>query len=790
MGIIVLGVTALWVACSGPKGPGFHGPERADVPGDRPGAKPDAKTPPHSSPGAKTVPSPSRPQEASFQVRKLLNLKRLGTLTPSQKSLLSSQGFFLADQPALPKGVTHRATHLFHVYERNDYVAFPSFITVDLAIDLTHAYFSAVLKEIERDHVIPRLEKGLTALLEETERLWKGARTKEARREAARALAFWGVALGLLATPAQGDAPEDGEEPIRLGQEDLDDPPRRPASRRAKRPRATRATAHKGPSLPRPIRAQVDAALKAAHRAQGSLPAGILRSTMDLTQLKPRGHYTQAGKMQRYFRAMSWLGMASFPVAGSESDVPLIAILARVWLGSPEGAKFITEVRDLTAFFAGGPDATDLNLASSLLKELLPEAATARPEALVEKAFLARLAESLGRLPAPRIQSTATSDTAAVQVRVIGRRAFEDNVALQEILGAVTNIVAAGKDQTAETRLVGPLATAAFLGSDLAERLLVQPTPDVRHDALKAAIGKGRAHISGLPPTAWKGDAYHGTLHALAALLPLAPATAPQLLRSEGWRIRALGAFAAGWTELRHDTILYGEQSGAECDAEDPPPPPGWVEPLPEVYERLASMVTALEKNLVTAKVPMQEEPKSGHPYARPLAEKTKSLVGFLRFLRDVSRDQLAGRLPTDKQRRRITLLGGEAEWILISLANTDLLSPRDQDMAVVADVFTWRTAGKAVQVAVGHPELMYAIIPAPGGSVLARGAVMSYREFLGPQTNRLTNEEWRARLAGGTVPPRPAWLAPIYAEPLPAIQPIGQGVDRCGPASGTRVPL
>ena len=211
---------------------------------------------------------------------------------------------------------------------------------------------------------------------------------------------------------------------------------------------------------------------------------------------------------------------------------------------------------------------------------------------------------------------------------------------------------------------------------------------------------------------------------------------------------------------------------------------------MPAVYARLATMVQTLDKRLRAAGNPLAVGRSAGRPYARPLAEKTKNLMRLLHFLRDVSVQELRGKALSAAQRKRITLVGGEVEWLLISLANTELLARRDQDMAVVADVFTWRSAGQAVEVGVGHPELMYAIIPGPKGPVLARGAVMSYRAFLQPVAKRLTDEAWRKRLAAGRGPKRPAWLAPIYAGPVPVIKVKGRGVTRCGPSSGAGLAL
>jgi Protein of unknown function (DUF3160) len=738
-----------------------------------------------NEPGRQTAPTnttekqrpPAARARTTLTLSKVVNRARLGNLTSRQKKLLSSQGFFLAPQPSRKPG--DRATHLFHIYERNDYVAFPSFVTVDLAIDTTHAYFDAVLREIESLHLVPKLKAALVSLMKEAEAVRRSARTRRAKGAAVRAVAYWAVALRLLEQPARGDAPDVETVPLPGGMA-----PERPAPKPSRQPKAKRTP------VPNSATRLVTRAVAQIHKASGRLPKGIVRSDLDLTQMRPRGHYTRTGVLQRFFRSMSWLGMASFPLQGDRADVIGVMLLARSYLGSEAGAKALDRVQSVTTYFVGGPDAADLAAAARLLVAVMPKASKAKADTMTQPDTLKRYAAQLATLPAPKIQSTATTASAPSQVRVMGRRAFEDNVALQKLIGALNNIAMKGADSESMVRAPGALGSAALLGSDLAKRLIVTPKPGVTHTALGQAIDRGRLHISGLPVTRWGQDAYHGTLHALRGLLPAPPATAPHMLRTPGWRLRALQAFAGGWAELRHDTILYGEQSGAECDAPDPPAPPGWVEPVPQVYQRLATMVQVLDKRLRAAGIPLKTRPNTSRSYASPLAAKTKNLVGILHFLRDAARQELLGKPLTAKQRKRITLIGGEVEWLLISLANTETLAKRDQDMAVIADVFTWRSAGKAVEVGVGHPEMIYAIIPGPKGPVLARGAVMSYRAFLQPVTKRLTDPEWRKRLASGRVPPRPTWLSPIYAEPVPVIKPKGHGVSRCGPSSGAGLKL
>jgi hypothetical protein len=730
---------------------------------------------------------------ARWDLARVAGLTRLGALTERQRELLSGQGFFLAPQPEPrkkgPRRFPNKATHLFHVYERNDYLALPSYITVDLAIDSVHAYLDAVMKEVEQRQIVPKLREALAVLVAEAERLRAAAATEAGREAATRTVAFFATALRLLDAPARGDA-ADLERLRRTIPEEEE------SSRSAKA--GPRHGLAKPRAVPKAARALVERAVKAAQAAVGVESSGILKSKMDLTQFRPRGHYTRNGVLERYFRAMSWLGMASFHASGPEEDAAGLALAARVWLGSRAGREALSRVIEVSTFFAGAPDAADLAAAAKRLERAVPDAAGATADALVEPQRLELFRRALSDLPAPRIQHSATSASSgpvSPQVRAIGRRAFEDSVAMQSLVEPLTQLAAEGRITEAIPRLMGALGSAAVLGADRArDEILALATPRMPRALLERAVAEGRASIGRAPVERWSGDAYHSTLHALRALLDEPPAGAPELLRTRAWSLRAVAAFASGWAELRHDTLLYGEQLGAECDAPEPEPPPCFVEPVPAVYARLAAMVRDFEGRLRRAKMvppsPRDDDASPGAAYYRPLAEKTKLVLSLLDLLRTTSELELKGK-PLDRKRRdRLTQIGGEAEWLLVALLDTDQLSPRDHDMSLVADVFTWRLSRQALEVGNAHPDLVYAIIPGPKGPVLARGAVMSYRELLEPMDKRLTDEEWRARLAAGRGPERPAWLKPLYAEPVPGIKLKGEGVQRCGKQSGATLEL
>ena len=68
-------------------------------------------------------------------------------------------------------------------------------------------------------------------------------------------------------------------------------------------------------------------------------------------------------------------------------------------------------------------------------------------------------------------------------------------------------------------------------------------------------------------------------------------------MQSDKWLDKALMTAMSSWAELRHDTILYAKQSYTRKLSANISPE-GYVEPYPELYSRLNSLVQLMENGL------------------------------------------------------------------------------------------------------------------------------------------------------------------------------------------------
>jgi HEAT repeat protein len=89
---------------------------------------------------------------------------------------------------------------------------------------------------------------------------------------------------------------------------------------------------------------------------------------------------------------------------------------------------------------------------------------------------------------------------------------------------------------------------------------------------------------------------------------------------------------------------------------------------------------------------------------------------------------------------------------------------PRD-DFPIVTRVFSNPLTSSMLYAGLARPQALYIIIPDGKTAQLYRGAVMTYREFVRPNTQLLDDESWRELVSKGQTPPAPPFTRSFYAE-------------------------
>jgi hypothetical protein len=249
----------------------------------------------------------------------------------------------------------------------------------------------------------------------------------------------------------------------------------------------------------------------------------------------------------------------------------------------------------------------------------------------------------------------------------------------------------------------------------------------------------------------WTSNLYWSWLNSLRALLEPAPEGYPSFMRNAAWEDKSLHTALGSWAELRHDTVLYGKQSGAEMgDGSEPAPYKGYVEPNVRFWDRMLNLTRQSREGLISRKL-MPEN----------LEDKFTSFEEILSSLKQISEKELKNEKLTEDEYETIRHIGGTLEYMTLSVMTGqpdtwELVNETDKDMAIAADVHTG--GDKVLEEAVGHANEILVVVPVEGKLVLTRGAVFSYYEFTHPSADRLTDEKWQKIVNTNRAPAPPIW--------------------------------
>jgi len=158
---------------------------------------------------------------------------------------------------------------LFQVYQRNDSMKIPNFVTVDLIAQLSHIYENYLLRTVEEKHFTPMLAELCLSLYNASVDQVNRAVNENIKNMASYNTAFFAVSYHLLTgktLKTQGDYP-----------------------------------------------AIVEIELAYIAQQEKRRPALLdIKSDFDYSVFQPYGHYTRTAGLRRYFKAWKWLQLAPF----------------------------------------------------------------------------------------------------------------------------------------------------------------------------------------------------------------------------------------------------------------------------------------------------------------------------------------------------------------------------------------------------------------------------------------------------------------------------------------------
>ena len=639
----------------------------------------------------------------------------LVTLTSQQQNLLGQNGFVVAD----PQPGKYR--EFYQIYESQRYALDqPVFITTDAVFHVYHLIFDKMLRDLERDNFIPTLEKLTSTMLVASTAQYQGLIGTTLEEPARRNLAFFAVAARLLELPEQTPA----------AVSDL---------------------------------VEAELALINAHSEQAVSPIwdrpdlpNDKKLIEDYSQYVPRGHYTRSEALKRYFKTMMWYGRLTYRLRDAfETRRALLLVQTLRTAAASDGAPAVElwqNIYEPTVFIVGKADDLSYFEYGKLADTVF--GAGAPPSAFADETLFAQFLQAAKNLPPPQVNSMwvwiwEDKKEATQGFRFMGQRFTLDAYVFGQLIWREVGTTSKPRG------LPKALDFFAALGSQEAYNILDQ-MGETQYEKYTQQMDKVRGEIANLELDSWTQNLYWSWLYAFQPVIEPKDGRFPAFMRTQAWTRKDLHTALASWTELKHDTILYAKQVMAEMGGGEPPKPPhGYVEPNPEAFARLLALAQMTFDGLNSRAL---------------LSDRTRgsleNLIDLIKFLQKSAESELAGQALSDEVYYRIQYIGGELEAFTLAASDceaTDLASCRnleDQKAALVADVATGLNPDgtlAALEEGVGQPTEIYVILPDQPYRV-AVGAVFTYYEFAVPPDQRMTDEQWQAKVETGSNPPAPDW--------------------------------
>lgn len=670
------------------------------------GSTTSSSSPSAGLPGPFKEPAYADPQPVDLAA--ISNLS-LADLTDAQKETLARQSFVAAVQD--PESGPWK---FWHVYETARYQGLPALITTDSVLNAYHGLFDTLLQRMEEAALFDQALSMTQALYAAASAQWNQAADPVVKEDARLNMAYFAVAASIL----EGAV-----------------------------------------AAPEVVRDEVEAELALIETAGGRDESPILRYTEDYTQYVPRGHYTRSETLERYFKTLMWYGHTAFFINPREPDITeeeAVSLTRRAILVSSslegEAREAWMAIYEPTSFLVGRADDVTVQEMEAIIENVFgttqPE-----PDALADEGKIAAVRERMNGLPAPKILSAVVRPVGDTEkreenersFRVMGQRYIPDSYAFQQLVWPYVG------DEGNKRDFPMGLDIMTVLGSDQAYRIAKDDFGQQRYKNWEEQIKKLNTEFAGRDPGLWPANLYTGWLESLQHVMTLPPDGAPAFMRSRAWARKSLNTALASWTELRHDTILYAKQSvTAEGDGGEEPESPGYVEPYPAFYAKIADLATTLRAGLLDYGL---IDPEA--------ADKLEMMIWLAETLRSIAEKELAGQELTAEETTTISEYGHYLEMLEQFDDGSEegrTLSPSAEKSPLVADVHTSYNSGQALEEATGYPLVLYAAFELDGVLQLLVGASYSYHEFTVPIEERLTDEQWTQLLDSGQAPPRPAW--------------------------------
>ena len=574
----------------------------------------------------------------------------------------------------------------FSLYEMNQYTFGNSFITTDSIVHLYHIIYLGMMEEMEQNSLKQKFIALSKNCLDNAINDYKEAKGDD-KNLTLRNAALFLCALDLLEADYDGEVPSEVRD---LADKELEN-----------------------------IKAEVNAV------------SNITGEEIDYSQFKARGNYTKNENLKKYFKVNMLYSQELVHLENPDESINLEALkqailISRTMLKDETSFKLWQDIYKPISFLVENTeDTTPIDIYKSI--------STATKENTIE----AVLADNVVNAVADEIKNKENPKIKPDSGKVFAflpQRAVVDNTWLQNLVDT--------RPQS-QRPVVSGVDLMALLGNSLAERLTLTNEDNLKWDEFKEKYEETKAMVDARTDKEEKANIYRTWLWVLKAFNNEYGEGYPDFMKSEKWQYKDLNTALASWAQLKHDTILYAKEFGAEMGGYDPVEVKHYVEPNVNLYRRV--------KYLVGLTMDADEKYSLLNETQR---DRLKDFDNMLEFLIKVSLEELKDETTSDEDNERLSVIGGEMENIFMAFndGGGDFeIAPRDRDTANVADIqmigpnVVNKPASSFLEVGSGRFSTMYVIYRLDDKYYIGRGPVMNYYEFY--SDHRLDNNEFKEML-------------------------------------------
>lgn len=576
----------------------------------------------------------------------------------------------------------------FSIYETNQYMGNNNFITTDSIVHLYHIIYLGMMEDMEQNSLKQKLMALSKNCLDNALSDYKEAKGDE-KDVLMRNAALFLCAVDLLEAEYDGEVPSEVRD---LANKELDN-----------------------------------------IKAEGNDVSNITGAQIDYSQFKVRGNYTKNENLKKYFRVNMLYSQELVKLENPDKTINLDALkqailISRAMLKDETSFKLWQDIYKPISFLVENTeDTTPIDIYKSI--------STATKENTIE----AVLADNVVNAVADEIKNKENPKIKPDSGKVFAflpQRAVVDNTWLQNLVDT---------DPQSQRPVVSGVDLMALLGNSLAERLTLTNEDNLKWDKFKEKYEETKAMVDARTDKEEKANIYRTWLWVLKAFNNEYGEGYPDFMRSEKWQYKDLNTALASWAQLKHDTILYAKQFGAECGGDEPTDLRHYVEPNVNLYRRVKYLV-GLTMDADEKYSLLNDEQKA----------RLNDFDDMLEFLIKVSIEELKDETTSDEDNERLKVIGGEMENIFIAFNKDESgeefeIPPVDRDTANVADIqrigsnVVDKPEGSFLEVGSGRFSTIYVVYRLNGKYYLGSGSVMNYYEFY--SENRLDNNEFKEML-------------------------------------------